>query len=140
LSFDQTSSSHQSSSLLITTRLVAFAVPHILSEHRSGIFFRSIHSLHHVTFTRAADSRRSHWNTSGAVTTTDVASTHRQNLFLAKEHAVLGETFDIHRTIEGTGSVDVKELWIEDVHGQSDSAKERSCNIFFRAPSTASRC
>jgi hypothetical protein len=42
LSFDYTSSSHHSSFHPITIRLAAFAIPHILSEHGSGILFRSI--------------------------------------------------------------------------------------------------
>jgi hypothetical protein len=72
------------------------------------------------------------------VTTTHVAATHRLNLLLATKYAVLVETFDINTPIEGTGSVDVKELGIQNVNDQSHSATERSLQHSFQgAPSTA---
>jgi hypothetical protein len=107
---------------------------------RIGNSFQKHLSLHHVTLTCAVDSQRSHWNTLGAVTTTHVAATHRLNLLLATKHTVLVETFDINTPTERTCSVDVKELGIQDVSDQSDSAAKRSVRRFLLgARSTASQ-
>jgi hypothetical protein len=71
------------------------------------------------------------------VTTTHVAATHRLTRLLATKHTVLVEKFDINTPTEGTCSVDVKELGIQDVPDQANSAAKQFLRYFLLGASSA---
>jgi hypothetical protein len=71
------------------------------------------------------------------VTTTHVVATHRLTRLLATKHTVLVEKFDINTPTEGTCSVDVKELGIQEVPDQADSAAKQFLRYLLLGASSA---